>query len=121
MGYQKSDLIHIVFSTSIRLEDCQKITLFASTTTTNGVNLDKEVITLLPLPGTEGTTHIFKHRCYKYFENNILNRKEYERFCITGNPGTGKTFFSRYVMSILLKESFELLEMITIPDYFVIR
>ncbi|CAG8721766.1 9251_t:CDS:2, partial [Funneliformis mosseae] len=84
-----------------------KITLFARTAI--DLDLNKEVIILPPLPGTESETHIYKHRCYDYFKKIILESKKHKRFCITGNPGTGKTFFGRYIMSVLLKEGSELL------------
>lgn len=67
------------------------------------------MIILPPLPGTESETHIYKHRCYNYFKKIILESKKYKRFCITGNPGTGKTFFGWYIMRVLLKEGSKLL------------
>ncbi|RIA87921.1 hypothetical protein C1645_827138 [Glomus cerebriforme] len=85
----------------------KKIILFARTAI--DVDLNNKVIILPPLPGTECETHIYKHRCYEYFKNTILESKKHKRFCITGNPGTGKTFFGLYMMSVLLKEGFDLL------------
>ncbi|RGB34290.1 hypothetical protein C1646_668624 [Rhizophagus diaphanus] len=82
-------------------------TLFARTAI--DLDLNKQVIILPPLPGTKSETRIYKHRCYNYFKEIILKSKKYKRFCITGNPGTGKTFFRRYIMSVLLKKGFELL------------
>ncbi|CAG8722653.1 12637_t:CDS:2, partial [Funneliformis mosseae] len=80
----------------------EKIITFANTGIK--VDLDKEVIILSPLPGTESETRIYKHCCYEYFKNFILQSKKYKRYCITGNPGTGKTFIGRFIMCVLLKE-----------------
>src|SRR5579871_2973597 len=106
MNYQNSDSHHSIYLEDWE-KDTRKITLFARTAI--DLDLNKEEIILPPLPGTESETHIYKRRCYDYFKKIILESKKHKRFCITGNPGTGKTFFGRYIMSVLLKEGSELL------------
>jgi len=64
-------------------------------------------ITVPPLPGTEADTIIYNRECYFYlrkfmFESN--EGKEFDRFCITGNPGIGKTYFGILLLVELLSK-----------------
>ncbi|CAI2187897.1 16903_t:CDS:2 [Funneliformis geosporum] len=105
---QERDILHSALMSPLKTDE-DKLELLKEFLKTLSADLNKEVIILPPLPGTESETHIYKHRCYDYFKEIILESKKHKRFCITGNPGTGKTFFGRYIMSVLLKEGFELL------------
>ncbi|CAI2182683.1 8049_t:CDS:2 [Funneliformis geosporum] len=105
---QERDILHSALMSPLKTDE-DKLELLKEFLKTLSADLNKEVIILSPLPGTESETHIYKHRCYDYFNKIILESKKHKRFCITGNPGTGKTFFGRYIISVLLKEGFELL------------
>ena len=61
-----------------------------------------------PLPGSDTATTIFNRKCYGYLRDFILNDIEanrLNRYCITGNPGIGKSYFGILMLVELIKRN----------------
>src|SRR5688500_12422576 len=57
-------------------------------------------------------TIIYNRACYSHLREFILESKEgksFRRFCITGNPGIGKTYFGMLLLVDLLKKGHSVL------------
>ncbi|CAB4376823.1 unnamed protein product [Rhizophagus irregularis] len=62
-----------------------------------------KVFTVPALPGDDTDIVIYNRSCYGYLRDFILNDKLLNRYCITGNPGIGKSYFGRLMLVELLK------------------
>jgi len=63
-----------------------------------------KVFTVPVLPGDDKDTVIYNRSCYGYLRDFILNDTLLNRYCITGNPGIGKSYFGKVMMVELLKQ-----------------
>ncbi|RGB21947.1 hypothetical protein C1646_678189 [Rhizophagus diaphanus] len=63
-----------------------------------------KVFTVPALPGDDTDTVIYNRSCYGYLRDFILKDKLLNRYCITGNPGIGKSYFGRLMLVELLKQ-----------------
>ncbi|KAF0429612.1 crinkler family protein [Gigaspora margarita] len=68
------------------------------------IDTSQDVFTIPQFPGTSADTIIYNRKCFTYFRDFILGDRNYMRYCITGNPGIGKTYFGRLMLVELLKQ-----------------
>jgi hypothetical protein len=61
------------------------------------------------LPGSKKSTVIYNRECYDYLRNFIIEDKKFDQYCITGNPGIGKTYFGILLLVALLRKNFSVL------------
>ncbi|CAG8606537.1 11001_t:CDS:2, partial [Paraglomus occultum] len=93
--------------TEIEDENTQVIERFV--TEALKTDLNEQVIVLPPLLKDSSEIKIYRRDCYDHIKEFILKSSPYNRFCITGNPGTGKTVFGFFMMSVLLQLHYRLL------------
>ncbi|RIB26927.1 hypothetical protein C2G38_2063535 [Gigaspora rosea] len=68
------------------------------------IDTSQLVFAIPQLPGTVEDTMIYNRKCFTYFRDFIFRDRNYVRYCITGNPGIGKTYFVRLMLVELLKQ-----------------
>ncbi|CAG8681985.1 6640_t:CDS:2 [Funneliformis caledonium] len=73
------------------------------------INTNDRKFTVLALSGSDKSTVVYKRKCYDYLLNFILHNELLRRYCITGNPGIGKTYFEILLLVTLLKNKMSIL------------
>jgi hypothetical protein len=69
------------------------------------IDMRQNVFKVPKLPGNEKDTTVYNRKCYSYLRDFILKDKKYKRYCITGNPGIGKTYFGMLMLVEFLKQN----------------
>ncbi|RGB28092.1 hypothetical protein C1646_673495 [Rhizophagus diaphanus] len=72
------------------------------------INTSDKVFTVPALPKSDTATTIFNRECYGYLRDFILNDIDdngLNRYCITGNPGIGKSYFGILMLVELIKRN----------------
>ncbi|RIB01901.1 hypothetical protein C2G38_2126519 [Gigaspora rosea] len=68
------------------------------------IDTSQHVFAIPQFPGTAEDTINYNRKCYTYFRDFIFGDRNFMRYCITGNPGIGKTYFGRLMLVELLKQ-----------------